>query len=711
MAHLEGTGITRQIVRKEATEEATQSQVPQGAGNPAASSSAGVTSTATRRDAAAAAVGASFTEAEALQGFERFFDRFDTAGGRRDDDLVSREGLQHVVDHPEEFSREERDVAQHFLEHPELFDRLDIGRPGAADDGLASRQAVELALEPPDPAAEATRILAVGEQDGEDDYNARLEEFARTLEAAPDAAYREELFAEILRQDEGAFESWLEPSRANDLVASDRIRESGRAALAETFAAAYNNGDFPVTTVPANTTSRTGDWQTDPELQLQVTELDGLVREFQGSKGAEEISEFLDFLGSSDGAEAAELRQRLGRHLIDSYVLNDNFGRGTESYIVRDAAAGLAALLLSGDPARPELAVEALSGMSAEDRQRFYDTVTDAQILLSEEELTRVLINETSDYEGAPARAAEIAQPDALASLIDAIARAEGPDADALAVELARYTQTEAGWFADGHGDRGFPNHGYQERADAVSRLFAEHAEPILDELSLYDDSGARGLGEDTDRKQYEVNGRDLSALLELTVFNPDVSGSNRAAVRAEILDYVGTQAEIINDSRSLPDSEGYQEASGRLVVLAAASDVAVDRSFEALTADRQAQQEAIGFVVDLALAAVPLGSRLSNRASSALAELLPEDTFARRALEGLTGEVIDRTTGQLTAEAKEQLYELIDSDEELAALYERQTIADAFRDTILLGVADERDRADIQRDANSLADDISEID
>ena len=40
-----------------------------------------------------------------------------------------------------------------------------------------------------------------------------------------------------------------------------------------------------------------------------------------------------------------------------------------------------------------------------------------------------------------------------------------------------------------------------------------------------------------------------------------------------------------------------------------------------------------------------------------------------------------------------------------------RESLADAFKENILSAVADERDRADIQRDANSLADDISERD
>lgn len=571
------------------------------------------------------------------------------------------------------------------------------------------------ASDPSPPAAEAERILAVGVRGGDDDYDARLEELARTLEAAPHGAYREQLFAEILRQDPGAFESWLEPDRANALVASERISESGRAVLAETFAAAFNDGAFPFEVVPSDVTAP-GDWQNDPGAQLRITPFDSLVTSYGSGydwrdEGAAEIAEFLDFIGSSAGPEAARFRAGFGRHLLESYVLNENFNRGNETYAVREAAAGLAALLLTGDPSRPEIAVEVLSALTAEERLRFYDLAADAKNLFSADQLQPELFDELADWDAAEARAQELAQPDALAVILDAIAAAEGADAEALAVELSRLPQTYQDWFEDGADGRGFPNYGYEERANAISRLFSEHAEPILDELSEYDDSGARGLGEDTDRKQYEVNGRDLSALLELTVLNPDVSEANRAAVREAILDYVGAQAEIINESRDLPDSQGYQEASGRLVVLVAATDVAVDRGFEALTADRQAQREMIGFFVDLALVAVPLGSRLSDRTSNAIAELLPEDSFARQAVEGLTGEIIDRTTGRLTATAKQQLYELFDSDEELAELYEREKVADTFRETMLSGVADERDQAAIQRDANGLADDISEID
>ena len=562
-----------------------------------------------------------------------------------------------------------------------------------------------------DARAEGQRILGL---DGDEEKAAA---FAAAYADLDSDAAREALIAEIFSDGSDPLGSWLDPGFVNGQVANGNLTQAERGSLAEAFAYAYNHGLMPTETVPAKPGSPEYDWQENPDHNIERWPLDGLIWDYAGHgydqriENAEQAAELLDFINSSDGPEVAEFRETYARHLIDNYVLDDNV-QLSDDQVSREAAAGIAALLLGGDASRPEIAVNVLSDLTPEQRATFYGYAADSKNLFSEGELQSVLLH-SPRYDYDEASVAALAQPDALATVIGAIADADGADATALAVELSRLPEQKADWFSSDHDGRGFGQHGYEDRANAMSSLFANHSDAILDELSEYDDSGARGVDDDasTDRKQYEVNGRDLSALLELTVFNSDVEEANRAAVRSEVLDYVDEQAGIIEDSRSLPDSQGYQEASGRLVVLSAATEVAVDRGFEQLKADREAQKEAIAFVVDLALAAAPLPDKITSLTSDTINELFTDNPLVKDALNGLTGEIIDSATGQLTDAAKEQLYENLDSDPELAVLFERQTLADAFKENILSAVADERDRADIQRDANSLADDISERD
>lgn len=61
-----------------------------------------------------------------------------------------------------------------------------------------------------------------------DDYDERLDRFAQAA-AGLDGDSASRLFAEVLRQDPGAFGSWLQAARINDLAASGRIDAGERA--------------------------------------------------------------------------------------------------------------------------------------------------------------------------------------------------------------------------------------------------------------------------------------------------------------------------------------------------------------------------------------------------------------------------------------------------------------------------------------------------
>src|SRR5690606_16118598 len=272
-----------------------------------------------------------------------------------------------------------------------------------------------------DAQAEAERILGVGDTPWyrKDDYGERVQEFANTLQGL-DAQQRQELTAAILDKDTNALNSWLNPSVMDGL---DQ-RELGM--VGEALAGAYNSG-HPVMAnfdAPANPTFGGHEMH-------QRNPLDGAVLGFN-SHGysdalgrAQDARAFVELMSASSGPEAAQFRADYANHLIEQYVLNDRV-----DVVTRDAAAGIAAQMLGNDTTRPDLVVDALSGMSEGDRARFLERVARSSGLFGSEIIEALA---SSDLRVDPA---DVRLQDGLGLLMSAVARSADPAAGELAVEF-----------------------------------------------------------------------------------------------------------------------------------------------------------------------------------------------------------------------------------------------------------------------------------
>lgn len=159
------------------------------------------------------------------------------------DGKISREDLEAVAG-DQRFSAEQREAARYLLDDRAALDRLDgadqggktdgiVGRPGAME--FIGQHRVDLPYEVV-AAADAADVLGTGARSGQtDDYDGRLAAFAEKMQSLPEAD-RAALMKEVLRQDEGAPKSWLEPSRLDDLK-DGRISADGHRAVSEAFAA------------------------------------------------------------------------------------------------------------------------------------------------------------------------------------------------------------------------------------------------------------------------------------------------------------------------------------------------------------------------------------------------------------------------------------------------------------------------------------------
>lgn len=529
---------------------------------------------------------------------------------------------------------------------------------------------------------EAARILDVGRRSWRrDDYAARREEFASTMHRLT-AQQRTELMDQILEKDPNAINSWLNPREVNADVGG-RLTVRDQQVIGGALADAFNRGHpvFQAFEVPIDRYHAGL-----PDGMRNQTALDGVVLQY-GIHGhhdmvqsAERVNDFVTLMTASGGATAAEFREKYSTHLIESYVLDQRVDP-----LQRSAAAGVAAELLGGRGARPSESVALLDRLHADGNlDTFLEQVQSSADLFGREIL---------EY---PAEAAlkdvdQVALGDGLAGIMDVVSRSGTPEAAALAVELAQLPSSQPRWFEGGAAEA---------RAEALTGAFLRHDQAVLDAFTVYDRSGSATTSR-PNQQGYDVNVLRLGRLLEVTLFNPDAP--NAAAVQRSILDYAGELTDRINASRGNENNEGFMEPAGRLAVLSAGTSESIAIMYDRIAASEQARADAIGFVVDLALAAIPVGSLANDQIKAALAQMMPEGAI-RTAVEGLSGQLVNTATGRLTTEAKAQLASAIGSDR--ADAIEQGQLQDAIEELMVAGIEDEQMRFNVEERADRLTGD-----
>lgn len=159
------------------------------------------------------------------------------------DGRISEDDLRAVAGN-EGFTDEERAAAEYLLAHRDELERIDGGDIDG-DVGDIHRHDVVNFIDQHRGSlsydtivfADAARILEVGRRDGQDDYDTRLLVFADRMGDLSEAD-RQLLMREILRQDPGAPESWLQQSRIAGLQQGycGDVLPADFAAVAQTFA-------------------------------------------------------------------------------------------------------------------------------------------------------------------------------------------------------------------------------------------------------------------------------------------------------------------------------------------------------------------------------------------------------------------------------------------------------------------------------------------
>ncbi len=525
----------------------------------------------------------------------------------------------------------------------------------------------------PDPAESAKRILDVGSQFGTDDYDQRLTAFAEELSQG-DPLYREQLTAQIFEQDSNAMGSWLQPSRAVAQRDDGRITIDQKELLAESVASAYNNGHIPQSEIGVGPTPGTAE---DGHVQFNELE-NGVLSGFYTAGGlgagpdtlqnAKNMRDFTDFFGSSSGPEVAQFRQDYGKHLIDEYVLNPAVGYNNPSQ--RDAAAVLAGSVLSFDNSRPEIVVNALKDYTPEQLTTIMESAARGDGSLGQEALEGLASSQGLDPR-------EISSYDGGTLMMLAVARSHSPAADQLAVNFAKMAHD---------APEVFEGPGGADRIDALTLAFNSHSKAVLDELSAFDTTNIQNTA-DTNNLQFKENAADLSALLEKTVFNPNSTWSGMA--QDKVVAYATDLTAAINQ----PGSDS--EQIGRLAMLQASLSGAITQGYDKINADQKKQEEMIGFVVDLALSALPASKWTSASAEKVISETFADSPKLQEALKGLSGDLVGSATGKLTEQAKATIVGTLGEEE--GSLEIAKNSVNRLNDMFAGQITDDADQTDLK--------------
>ncbi|MCP5468821.1 MAG: hypothetical protein H7A32_06090 [Deltaproteobacteria bacterium] len=149
---------------------------------------------------------------------------------------------------------------------------------------------------------EAEEILKVGCQTGEDDYKKRFEAFIQKIEGK-DSEYENKLISEVLKQDEGAADSWLSFSNIQQAIQNGEINVDQSKLIGEGFAAAYNQ---------------------DPKyLDKYISPPQPADFDFNGKMWEADFNkriQFLDWIKSSSGPESKKFQENFPKNIKKSYL-------------------------------------------------------------------------------------------------------------------------------------------------------------------------------------------------------------------------------------------------------------------------------------------------------------------------------------------------------------------------------------------------------
>jgi len=193
-----------------------------------------------------------------------------------------------------------------------------------------------------------------------------------------------------------------------------------------------------------------------------------------------------------------------------------------------------------------------------------------------------------------------------MAALIESVAQQPASkDTDALAVQIARYASSaDHQIFYDMYTDKPIG-----PVSTALTHLLAgEHGKAVLDELSVWDTTGVPG--KDGHAMQFGENAIELGNLLRLTVFNPDNKESS--AAMKTITEWTQLRKEIATSGQE-KDGISVTDARSQLGMLGGAAMDAMQQAKIDSDQRAAANEKLVGFVVDVALSAVPGGGTVSG--------------------------------------------------------------------------------------------------
>ena len=511
-----------------------------------------------------------------------------------------------------------------------------------------AQQAPATPVSNPDPVQAAHDVLAVGVRSGRDDYDARMGALADALNQG-DPTYRGQLMDQILKQDPNALNSWLQPSRAEDLTRAGKLTLEQEGRIAEGFAAAYNNGSIPQHETYAGPTPGTG-----VDGKVQATDIDHLLDNYYTPgpfgpapdriQNADQMRKFVDFIDSSNGPEAAEFREKYAQHLIDQYVLNPAVGYNNPQQ--RDAAAGLAGNLIGGDISRPDIAAKTLAKYDFDQVKTIMESAARSNGIYGEDAIKGEAATRITP-DGKPLNARDISVPNGAALIMDSVGLATSPDADKVAIELARLPANAPSIF-DAHNIEGKNN------TDALTLAVTNHSKAVFDSLAKYDDTYIGDKG-NANLQQYMQNGSELGTLFKTTLFNPD------STYRGLLQDKVVQYADGLKNEVNQPGPN--QDAAGHLAMLSASLTDGVRQGYTELAKNEAAKKEILGMVVDIALAGLPLGKWAAQPVEDLIKSTFP-NTQVQDALKGLTGKLIDAPVGKLNEAAKSAIVDALGKSE-----------------------------------------------